>query len=43
MFIEIMFDFLLHLLIKNFQPKSYCFERNNSILKNNRILTMKGV
>ena len=33
-FIETMFDFLLHLLhllIENFKPESYCFERNNRI------------
>ena len=30
-FIEIMFTFLLHLLIENFKPESYCFERNNGI------------
>ena len=30
-FIETMFAFFLHLLIENFKPKSYCFERNNRI------------
>ena len=30
-FLEIMFVFLLYLLIENFKPKSYCFERNNWI------------
>ena len=30
-FIEIMFAFLLHLLIKKFKTESYCFERNNRI------------
>ena len=26
-FIEIMFAFLLHLLIEKFKPESYCFEK----------------
>ena len=30
-FMEIMFAFLLHLLIENFKPESYCLERNNRI------------
>ena len=30
-FLETMFAFLLHLLIENFKPERYCFERNNSI------------
>ena len=30
-FIEIVFAFLLHLLIGNFKPESYCSERNNWI------------
>ena len=30
-FIEIMFGFLLHLLIENFKPERSCFEKNNSI------------
>ena len=30
-FIETMFAFLLHLLVENFKPENYCFERNNKI------------
>ena len=30
-FIETVFTFLLHLLIENFKPEGYCFERNNRI------------
>ena len=30
-FIETVFAFLLHLLIENVKPESYCFERNNGI------------
>ena len=34
-FIETMFAFLHHLLIENFKPESYCFERNSRIWRLN--------